>query len=259
MASNYKYYVPLPELFSVSTTATVGTSSTTDNAVEQHRLIRMDVDTVTGNAFTMRYDFSAAVTPDCIAFVEHNFYDSRNSPSSTVWTVSGASTSGGIYTGEDTNTAGSGSQPIIVSEFPSPSAWQYWKIALTDTTDTAYCGFCMLGTVVEPSIDANNEQPVEYDIESGRVITVTPDGFNWKKRTHGKKSGVSIRYESITTADKDILCNGLFADDYSDFPLVFTNDGGTTYYYAELIGNPIVVQIIDGLWDVNFTLVEVIA
>ena len=117
----------------------------------------------------------------------------------------------------------------------------------------------MLGSKVEPSVDPNWESTIEIDIESGRILTTTPDGFNHKTRQFGIKRGWQVKYQFLNDADLAILEAWLGDNDFVDTPFVFTRDGGATYYYGELIGNPIFTPVQSGLTNVEFTISEVIA
>lgn len=259
MASNWKFYRPVADFFAATATATVGTSANLANILEPHRTIHADIDTVTGNSFVARYDFAASITADCVALVEHNTYTARNTPAAATLTVSHAATSGGIYTGvASAFTIVAADEPIFLETFSSASD-QYWKLDFDDVLNTLYCGFAFLGKTVETSVDPNWEQPIKVGIEEGRIVTTMPDGFNQKVREYGVKRGWQVKYQLLNDADETIMRAWLEDSDLVDLPFVFTKDGGTTFQYGELIGDPEWIPQQQGLHDLMFTISEVIA
>lgn len=266
MATYWKYYPPHIELFTATLTATTGTSSTLANINEPHRLIRMDVDTVgtfsggDGDEFAFRIDYGAGVTMPAtfIALVNHNLYQETGN----LFVYIDQADNSGLTTPAaalGSQTAGSGDEPIWVEEIVTGYTKRYWWVLFDEITTAGYCGACLLGSKVEPSIDPNYGSPRLVDINSGRILTNTPDGYTHKTRLHGHKYNWPVKYESISTADKTILETWLTDDDLIDTPFVFTNDGGTTFYYGELLDDISITETIAGLWNVEFSISEVIA
>lgn len=266
MATNWIYYPAHPDLQTATLTATAGTSSTVANTVNTRILSRMDVDTlgtyVSGtDEFMYRIDFGSGNTKqiDFIYIVGHNLYQETASLrlyydiSDNASLTSPATLIGG-------NAAVSTDEPIWVETIGSVvAAKRYYWVLLDSIAATAYAGCIGIGYSVNPSVDPNWERSIEINIESGRIVNASHGGFNWKTRTHGVKRGWQVGYELISESDKDELLDWLSDADYADTPFVFTNDGGTTFYYGELIGNPILTPVQSGLYNLEFTISEVIA
>jgi len=261
MATNWKYYIPHNELFSATLTATTGTSSTLANIQNVRRYSRMDVDTVAGTGsdeFKFRVDYGAGVTKsgEFIALLNHNLY----TETCNLYVYVDATDNSALATplaALNVQAATSADSPIWVEEIVTGYTKRYWWPLFDSIAATAYCGICLLGEVLNPTPDPNWESPIEIDIESGRIINTTPAGVQWITRTSEKANGFAVRYEVITTAQKDEIVDALFT--YPDNPFVFTNDGGTTYYYGRVFGNPVLTPVQAGLWNLEFTIQEAVA
>lgn len=265
MATNWIYYPPHIELFTATLTATTGTSSTLANIHEPHKNVKMDVDTVGtyvsgADEFMYRIDFGSGVTKtaDFIALVNHNLYQETGALRLYV----DATDNSALATPLQARAALSATatdEPIWVASVVAGYTKRYWWPFFDSIAATAYCGTLLLGVTVNPTVDPSWEQPIEIDIESGRIVNMSPDGFNWKTRNHGVKYGWQVKYELLNDSDMAIMLAWLADTDFVDTPFVFTNDGGTNYYYAELIGNPQIIPQQAGLRDLMFTIAEVIA
>ena len=221
----------------------------------------MDVDTVAGTGsdeFMFRVDYGAGVTKsgEFIALLNHNLY----TETCNLYVYVDATDNAALaipLAALNVRAAVSADDPIWVEEIGTGYTKRYWWPLFDSIAATAYCGICLMGDVLNPSPDPNWDSPVEIDIESGRIVNTTPAGVDWTTRTSNKAYGFSVRYELITGAQKDEIVNALFA--YPDNPFVFTTDGGTTYYYGRLFGNPMLKPIQADLWNLEFTIREVVA
>lgn len=265
MASNWKFYPQSALVHAATLDEDVGTSSTLENVLNTRKNSRLDVDTVTGSAFRFQIDLGSGntLTPDFFAIVNNNIYSAAAGivgvMHSSSDTLSGTSPGGTpLYTFPIAAGAADEEGILVRTNVAGSYTKRYFWVEVTSTDATLYMGQVLLGTKVEPSIDPNWDAPIEIDIESGRIVNTTPGGVNWKTRTHGKRNGWLVNYELITSADLAII-EALWDDSAVDIPFVFTNDGGTTYYYAELVGNPQVTPVQAGLYNVTFTIGEVIA
>lgn len=263
MATNWKYYIPHNELFSATLTATTGTSSTLANIQNVRRYSRMDVDTVGtyvsgSDEFMFRIDFGSGVTKTCnfVALLNHNLVTETGKLRVYTDNADNASLTDPQFMLNEEDVV-AGDDPIWVEAADNERTKRYFWVLFDSIAATAYCGICLLGEVLNPTPDPNWESPIEIDIESGRIINTTPAGVQWITRTSEKANGFAVRYEVITTAQKDEIADALFA--YPDNPFVFTNDGGTTYYYGRVFGNPVLTPVQAGLWNLEFTIQEAVA
>lgn len=262
MAVNWKFYPPHYALESATLTATTGTSSTLDNIKNQRPALKMEVDSVGtyvsgADEFMFKVDFGATQTNSFVALVNHNLYqetgqlrvyaDAVDNPALTT-----PITPLGVVSAVATD------EPIWLGEFAGTHTKRYLWPHFDSISAAAYCGTLLLGEIAEPSVDPSWESPITIDIESGRIINVSPSGFSWKTRTHGIKNGWAVKYQLLNDADYAILNNWLTDSERVDMPFVFTDDGGTTYYYGELIGEPIISRVQAGLFNVEFTIQEVL-
>lgn len=265
MATNWIFYPPHIEMFTATLTATTGTSSTLANLHEPHRFVRMDVDTVGtyvsgADEFMYRIDFGSGVTKtaDFIALVNHNFYSETASLRVYVDSTDNASLTGPLQARASV-AAVSTDEPIWVETVISGYTKRYWWPFFDSISANAYCGSLLLGVTVNPTVDPIWESLVEIDIESGRIVNTTPDGYNHKVRKHGIKYGWEVKYQFLSDADVATFKAWLAHADYVDTPFVFTDNGGTNYYYGELMGNPQFTPVQAGLTDLSFFISEVIA
>lgn len=264
MAVNWKFYPPHYELETATLTATTGTSSTLNNIKNQRPGLKMDVDTVgtyVGGAdeFMYRIDFGAGVTKGCefIALVNHNLYQEAAQLRLYVDTTDNSGLTGPI-TPVGAQAAVSTDEPIWLEEFTGEYTKRYFWPFFDSISAAAYCGVALIGSIVEPSVDPSWETPITIDIESGRIVNVSPTGFPWKTRTHGVKNAWNVKYQLLNDADYAILSNWLTDSERVDLPFVFTNDGGTTYYYGELVGDATITPVQAGLFNVEFQIQEVL-
>lgn len=265
MASNWIYYPQSPLIAASTLQADLGTSSTLNNVLNNRILSNLDVDSVSSSAFRFLIDVGSGetVTPDFLAILNNNIYSASAGilglAFSSTDSLSGTSPGGSTLYAFTIFAPTSAQETILVkTPFLGSYSKRYWWVEVTSTDASLYMGQVLIGNKVDPAIDANWELPIEYDIESGRIVNTTRGGTVWRTRTHGVRRGWTVFYEYITTDDKDSLAS-LWADGQVDLPLVFTNDGGTTYYCGEIVGNPTVTPMTQGLWNVNFSITEVIA
>ena len=264
MATNWKFYPQSPLVEAATLVADIGTSSTKDNILNNRKLSLLNVDTVTAGQYRLQIDVGSGNTidPDFMALVNHNLYTDTATVGlthSTADTVTGTAPSPVATDSFTVVTMTSAHQPIFVKTGIIVLAKRYWWLDITTSSAIAYIGQLLIGVTVNPSVDPNWESPIEIDIESGRIVNISPGGFNWKTRTHGIKQGWQVKYQFLSDADVTLFKAWLADDDFIDTPFVFTNDGGTTYYYGELMGNPQFKPVQAGLTDLEFFISEVIA
>lgn len=263
MATLWKFYPPHPALASATLTATTGTSSTLASSVDNRKLSLMNVDTVGtyvsgADEFMYKIDFGSTKACDFIAIVNHSLYTTETAQLRVY--VDNLDNSGltNPITPLGAQSAAAGDEPIWFEAFTASYTKRYFWPLLDSIAATAYAGLIIIGAKVEPTNDPNWESDIEIDIESGRIVNKGPGGYNWKTRTHGVKRGWQVHYEFLNDADRAILENWLSDSDYADTPFVFTKDGGTVFYYGELIGNPVIKEMQSGLHNIDFTISEVI-
>lgn len=266
MATNWIFYPPHPELLSATFTATAGTSSSISKSIDTRIKSLMEVDTVGtyisgADEFMYRIDFGVGVTKvvDFIALVNHNLLQEAANLTLYIDTADNASlTSAGTVV--SSQAAAAGDEPIWLEEkTASVVAKRYYWVHFDQIAATAYAGEVLIGEKVEPSVDPNWETPIEVDIESGRIVNISPGGSEFITRTHGIKRGWQVKYQFLNDADETIMRTWLEDTDFVDTPFVFTRNGGTSFHYGRLIGNPIWTPMQAGLYDLQFTIAEVIA
>lgn len=262
MATNWIFYPQSSKIEASTAVDDVGSSTTRANLIDNRWLSLCQI-TVSAGQYRVQLDLGSgvALAPDFYAVVNHSLNNGVAQTSvvySSTDTLSGTSP-GGTPTTLGANTIGASEEPIVVTEFTAPAAKRYWWFNISGTTTGENIGNFILGNIVEPVVDPNWESEIEIDIESGRIVNKGPGGYNWKTRTHDVKRGWQVNYELLNDADRATLEDWLSDSEYADTPFVFTTDGGTTFYYGELLGNPIITPVQQGLTNISFTISEVIA
>lgn len=264
MATNWIFYPQDPLIESATLTTTAGTCANIANCQNNRRGSLIDITAlgsyISGSdEYMVKIDKGSSSLANFIALVDNNLY-----------TDTGKMV---LYHDDNDNaglvdpsvsfsqqTAAATNEPIWVYDFSaSPRTKRYHWLNLDTISTSAEFGCLLIGSIVEPVVDPNWELEIEIDIESGRIINKGPSGYNWKTRTHGIKRGWQVGYELLGDTDRDTLLNWITDSDYVETPFVFTPDGGTNYYYGELIGNPRIVTMQASLTNIEFTISEVIA
>ncbi len=264
MASNWKFYPQSPLVALATITDDVGTATGEANILNPRMFSKLEVDTVSAGRYRVQIDVGSGntISPDFLAVVYHNLYTDTATVGltySSTDTLSGTSPAGVATDAFAPVAMASGDQPLFAEVDFTNVAKRYWWLDLTNSSNVAYAGCVLIGNNVEPSVDPNWESPIEIDIESGRIVNSSFGGYNFKTRTHDIKRGWQVKYQFISDADLAILEAWLEDESYVDSPFVFTNNGGTNYYYGELLGNPVKTPVQAGLTNYEFTIGEVIA
>lgn len=264
-------FFPTSPLVEVATlTDVTGTSSTKTNALNNRPSSKLEVDTVAGTGsdeYKVRIDVGSGNTlnPTFIAFVNHNLYQETCILQLYNDTADNASLTSPwpLFGGGDPSprSAISTDEPIwLERQFSSPSAKRYHWILFDSIAATAYLGCLLFGIEVEPSVDPNLPITEEHD-RMGAIVNRSSGGVKWVTRNHKDIRVWDFLYELIDDTNQAKLV-GLWREsdgDAIDRPLIFTLDGGTTFYYGLIVGNPVVEMTEAGLWNVNFQIEEVIA
>ena len=266
MATNWIYYPQSPLVSAATVTDDIGTATGEANILNPRLYSTLEVDTVTGGEYRLLIDVGSgnAITPDFMALLNHNLYTDSGTVGLTYSTsdsLSGTSPAGGTAVGVfSPDTLSSGEQPTFVkTSFLANPSKRYWWLDFTTASNIASAGCLLIGNAVNPTVDPNWESMIEIDIESGRIVNSSYGGYNFKTRTHDIKRVWQVKYQFLNDSDLAILEAWLASESYCDTPFVFTNNGGTNYYYGELLGNPVFTPVQSSLTNVEFTISEVIA
>lgn len=265
MAAQFLYYTQSSITASTSTvlTSLTGTATNLDFLLNYRYQSKMIVATLSGSAYAYEVDLGSGNTlqPQYFIWINHNFY-TVGSLDIEVYTKT-TDTAIGAYDVSPAVTFTvnlSTYEPIFVAGSSLSSAKRFFKFKLITlpVANSTYCAnfFLLASTdVYSPSVDPNLPRDKSFS-RNGLVVNYASGGSKFGVSKSGRRRNWSVNYSYISTADKTILENLESAVGGGLRPFVFTDDGGTTYYYVRFDSDLQCNELASGLWDVSFRLLE---
>lgn len=252
--ANWLYY-PQSSLVRNSTiTNLVGTLSVPYNSLNDRQHAVTKVATLSAGECSFRIDLGSGNTlaPDFIAIVNNTIYtDTAN-----LTLLTGSTDDGSTWDETIINAYAflSTDEPIYLKVFAAGIARRYFKVKLTNASTASTWGGLLLGNKVSTTLTVNYGEPIDNDT-SGIRMNETSGGAGIGVVNYGIRRMWNVRYEYISTADKDLLLGLQTSTTGQLRPFVFTDTAGAIYY-VRLNSGIRRSEVAAGLWNVDFQLRE---
>lgn len=256
--ANFRYYTQ-NSVFEASTPSdSIGTATGETNALNYQWQSKVNIATVTGAEYAIQFLLSsAAFQPKFLVIMNHNMFDET---ASVTFDAKTTDTGGGAY---DLNYAldAVASNDIYFYTWSVAAVQKtYYRVRIGSTSANLEFANIFLGStdnVFEPSTDPDLPRDRGW-LRDGLIINQSESGSKFAVEKSDRRRVWSILYRHISTANKTVLedleeaCGGGLK------PFVFTDDGGTTYFYVRWDEtSPLFCrELASGLWECSFRLIE---